>query len=146
MSYPNILKLIDADLDRLYQARQIITSPHFSPEPVTPPEQQSADEVSLPAEQAAEIPLAPAERVPTILKPRRTRVAGVRPRKTAQSDGALQQARALGGAVPALPVYVAATQLRQEQARRDAAPGFRPQDAPLTAEALAQRWLQSMSS
>jgi hypothetical protein len=61
-------------------------------------------------------------------------------------------ARALGGLVPAVPIFIPAAQICQERSHRDSKsekkkrPFGATDTAPLTAELLNRRWVQSKAS
>jgi hypothetical protein len=61
-------------------------------------------------------------------------------------------ARALGGPVPALPIFIPAEQISQERSQRnvapvsDGSPSRSTVAVPLTAELLARRWVQGLAS
>ncbi len=172
MSYPYILAILDAELDRLYQARELLAS---SPEPIIKLRKQKTQYAealpdtgpdrteSLPLEEVLMLAetLEPAvleERLCLPLleadesarrKPRARQTAthGTRESVTRKAGKASPQAAsALSGPVPARPVYVSAADMRrtQEQKEAEVAPvaGTGAGDMP-TAAMLTQRWLSS---
>ena len=140
MSYPEVISLIDEELRRLVAARDFLLAPHAGSENDDLPEfaDALADlSVSTNGDAGAAAQLAPP--VVKRLKPRERRAT--RTRREAPSV-----VTALSGAAPLQPVYVAATQVRSEQAVKDTAgkegaPG-KPAEI-LTPELLHQRWISN---
>lgn len=207
MRYTHILDLIDADLDRLQMARELLTTssafrgsgaPRFAGRIIIDeilnesslatnfksPERKSARRYSerdkLPiAAVVASLPvaldeLASAEHAPApskrgdagLQQPRAKQVAEVRHESiSARAERSTPKRRsmksklnvassttALGGAVPAGPVFIPVEKVRQEQATKEREQSRSlnssrsAEEVPFTAESLAQRWLGSRAS
>jgi hypothetical protein len=159
MRYARILALIDAEVDRLQRARQLLASTYTATTATVPKKTQrrtaptSVRPVTVDAGTSKEpsTPLQntdhPAPVLPKRLKPvtRRAKPVVVRPAAEAS-------AKALGGAVPVTPVFVPAEQIRQaqlqkqqEQATEQGAITPATSDS-LTAEVLKQKWLHPSAS
>ena len=161
MPYSSIIALIDEHLDRLRKARTLLTS-ELEPDAAVialpartarkaSPASAAASGQAVPEPPMPEVPAleeaAPAEaapvtvqRLPAARLPRGRRQAA---RKTGQAETLLS---ALGGTVPALPVYVSAQQVRDEKSiQPPLTAGTVMPDAP-TAEMLARRWLTHSAS
>jgi hypothetical protein len=158
MPYARILALIDAEVARLQRARQLLASTYApikkikkgaAPTSVTPrpaaPDVVEREMVAAPQKSPiAAATVAKTRRKRTRLSPRKERPAIV---KTAVVDS---EPKALGGVVPATPVFVSAEQIRQAQVQKqpdpeqsDLAPAATDS---LTAEMLKQKWLRSTAS
>ena len=156
MSYPYILAILDAELDRLYRARTLLTS---TTEPDSKPRKQKMQRVEVPAEVAidAAVPATPppvlaaepAQPVVTHVVSKGRPVRRYQRRSTPVAKVSSLPASALSGVVPAGPVYVSAAQVRVAQAQKEAADAAQTDAAnPAaseipTAAMLTQRWLSS---
>ncbi len=160
MPYARILALIDAEVARLQRARQLLASTYApvkktkkgaSPTSVTlrpsAPEVAERETVAPPQKNpVAAAAIAKTRRKRARLSPRRERPVVVKP------PAVDSEPKALGGVVPATPVFVSAEQIRQAQVQKHPAPALEQTDlAPaatdsLTAEMLKQKWLRSTAS
>jgi hypothetical protein len=171
MEYARILALIDAEVERLQKARQLIASSFFTPEkpgkrkslrpvpraavevtrvkdlpaapPVAPPVAPVAP-VAPPV--AAVAPEAPVET--TVVRRKRAVRVTRRAKSPVSKPATAGFERPLSGAVPAAPVFVSAQQMREIDAQKQAeqsAPAPASKES-LTPELLAQRWLRYSAS
>ena len=154
MPYTQILALIDAELDRLQRAHDLLSP---SPEPIKKLRQKQPVH-ALPV--TAEAPLTTPAAEPAILsapveavrKQRRLRRAA--PQLRAERKPSVRKPRAvplpsaLGRAVPAGPVYVPAEQVRMAQSLRNKPEqtGRSGAGETLTAEHLSMKWLQNSTA
>ncbi len=139
MSYPQVIALLDAQLERLRAARTLLIS--------DPPRARGRKKTLVdPLDIVAELELKPAAVKAAALpppEPRRIAARQKRERRVVPRTKRAQSISALNGTVPLAPVYVAAdkvrsaqTQTLQEQTRKE----------PLTAEMLSQKWFRSSTS
>ncbi len=139
MSYPKVLALLDAQLERLRAAREILSSGSES-------NQEAKDFTHLPeiltpsgkpnSEVGTNLPHAAVE--PTRVAPRQRRERRVVVRRRKQEDPG-----ALGSAVPNAPVYVSADKVQSGRTGRGSTPAVPKQEEQLSPELLARRWFQS---
>jgi hypothetical protein len=172
MEHARILALIDAEVERLQKARQLIASSFFTPEkprkrksprlvapaaveiarvkelPAAPP---VAPPVAPPAPPVASVtaPVAPVER--TVVRRRRAVNVTRRAKPPVSKPATAASERPLSGAVPAAPVFVSAQQMRDIDAQKQAQQAEQSLSGPaskesLTPELLAQRWLRYSAS
>lgn len=143
MHLQNLIALIDDELDRLQQARQILATLTVAPSPetfvmpATPPDTGSVAAAAIPSlPEIAPPPVTVASLKPSA--PRRSPVRASRPRTPAA-----ETPRALGRPANERPVFVSAELLsaRSAAALAKAAAEEKPTAKVLTAEALAQRWI-----
>ena len=136
MSYPKVIAILDAQLERLRAARAVLTA--------KPNGRRATDgvddlvEVTL---ESAGVSLPPAQ--PSPVEPRRIAARQKRERRsTPRKKHAGEETAALRGLVPAAPVYVSAAKVRSAQQEKEEqnAP---PAEPELTAEILSHRWLRS---
>ena len=172
MEYARILALIDAEVERLQKARQLIASSFFTPEKPGKrkslrPVPRAAVEVTrvkeLPAAPPVAPPVAPpAPPVASATAPvapvkttavRRKRAVNVtrRAKPPVSKPATAAFERPLSGAVPAAPVFVSAQQMREIDAQKQAQQAEQNLPGPaskesLTPELLAQRWLRYSAS
>jgi hypothetical protein len=168
MQYARILSLIDAELDRLHEARQLLASCFsFAPsspekaqkggrqkrvEKMTPLQvQQVVIEAASGAASGVVMPQKPSvEAGITLVK--RAKRAPVRRKPAVEKISVAPPEKALGGVIPERPVFVPAGQIHhvdaqrqqqrtQEQGNVDPAPAD-----SLTAELLKQKWFHGLSS
>ncbi len=141
MSYPKVLALLDAQLDRLRAAREILSSGTAS--------NGDAEELTHLPEIAAGIntqeneadgTLPDAVVQPTRVKPKQRRERRVVVRRAKQDA-----AGALGSAVPKAPVYVSAEKAQSVRPKNGAAQAPK-QEEQLSPELLARRWLQTSAN
>jgi hypothetical protein len=160
MQYARILALIDAELGRLQEARQLLaslrlvseTAPAASLLSVEPETatilQPSPPEIS----RKEEITSAPEKRIPEIevIRPKRTNRTPRKARTIFRKPTVVAVPTALGGMVSQAPVFVPAQAIRQALAQKQQAqvPESTPATTsdPLTTELLARRWLHSSTS
>lgn len=163
MRYARILALIDAELECLKKVRQLIAPSVVSPGiarrkalPLRAPIPATAESAKI---EVAKI-IAKIEETaapPQVLKLEAARPArswrAVRRKTPPVRKPAIEPvATALGGVVPAAPVFVSAEQIRQTQAQKQQAEtpdesAFNEKTAdPLTAEMLMQKWLHGSAS
>ena len=161
MPYSSIIALIDVHLDRLHKARTLLTST-LGPDAADPASPARAARKAAPAHVAPAVDALPldaaplpeaaeaavheepakvaVQRLPAARLPRGRRQTA---RKIGHADPTLS---ALGGTVPAAPVYVSAKQVRDERTTQPSLTAATIlQDAP-TVEMLARRWLTSSAS
>ncbi len=132
MSYPRVIELIDVELRRLFAAREFLLAPDDDHEG------SAEDGSSVVTGIHAMIDATVDELVPPVvnrLKPKERRAT--RTRREAPPE-----TTALSGTVPHRPVYVAATQVRGEQAQRAGNDGATVPET-LTAEMLHQKWFSN---
>lgn len=137
MSYPEVIQLIDVELRRLFATRDFLLAP-----PDADNGGRGRQSVSGVADIHAVIDAALDATADNPLPPVVKRVKAKERRATRIRKETPAEATALSGAVPHRPVYVAATQVRGEQAQRDGS------DKPvvpetLTAEMLHQKWFSN---
>lgn len=160
MPYARILALIDAEVARLQRARQLLASTYapikktkkgaapnsVMPRPAAPEVAKRETSASPQKSPAPTVAIVKIRRKRAKLSPRRERPAIVKPQAVDSEP------KALGGVVPATPVFVSAEQIRQAQVQKQPAPASEQTDlAPaatdsLTAEMLKQKWLRSTAS
>jgi hypothetical protein len=154
MQYVRILALIDAELDRLQEARQLLASLLLVPRDVqkrTPPARRPAASRVAKEEQSPALPQEPAVQT-EIARPKRVRRAPLREKPAVRKPAAAPLPSALGGSVPVAPVFVSAEVIRQAIAQKQQAQAIettRSNEAasdPLTSELLARKWLHSSTS
>jgi hypothetical protein len=159
MRYARILALIDAEVDRLQRARQLLASTYTASSPAPKKTQRrtapaSARPVTV-DEAISKEPSTPPQntvRPATPVLPKRLKPVTRRERTVVVKPAAEASAKALGGAVPVTPVFVSAEQVRQaqlqkqqEQATEQGAVSPATSDS-LTAEVLKQKWLHPSAS
>ena len=129
MSYPEVIQLIDVELRRLLAARDFL---------LAPPRDEDEDISEYSPSGVASIQATVDELVPPVVK----RLKPKERRATRTRREAPPETTALSGPVPHRPVYVAATQVRDQQAQRG---GDSAAAAPetLTAEMLHQKWFSN---
>lgn len=143
MSYPRVLALLDAQLQRLRTAREILTAGvgrNGDAEKLSQlPEMLAGLAASGSSADAAS---SDAAVLPTRVAPRQRRERRAAGRRQKQTDPG-----ALGSAVPHAPVYVSADKLRSARVEREAAQGppAKAEDQ-LSPELLARRWLQGSAN
>lgn len=157
MQFPHLLTLIDAELERLHEARSLLASLQHAPDPeaqmrflasaaVFEPEIEPAvaaeREPVTPAPRSAEEVRAMGQSVPR--RPPRTRAARPKPPAPAET-------RALGRPMQHGPIFVPAGRIQRAPGTAPKVTGARgagqalPEEMP-TAETLSRRWLQGPSS
>jgi hypothetical protein len=170
MQYARILSLIDAELDRLREARQLLAS-SFSfaselPEKARKggrqkraeqatsfPIQAVVTETASGAASGVVMPQKPGMDAAVTPTPIKRVKRAPRPRKPAvEKVSVAQPAKPLGGVIPERPVFVPAGQihhvdaLRQQQRTEDQASVDPAPADSLTAELLKQKWFHGLSS
>ena len=155
MQYTRILALIDAEVERLQKARQLLAS-SFSPIEKTR-KRKSPPSVLSAASEIARVQDSSAVLQGSAIAPAVMREKGARrtpqqkmPSVSKPTVAALETP--LGAVVPAAPVFVSAEQIRKTRAQRE--PMSRTGQSAfhsasndsLTAESLAKRWLHSSAS
>jgi hypothetical protein len=149
MDYTYILAFIEAELDRLQRARQLLVQTERSTKPsakrTAPPAALTASAKLAPAIPAAPAatPAAPAV---VVLRPKRARAARVAS-SARKSEAA--GASALSGGVPATPVFVSAENIRHAPAHPNETPGqdaVSSAPAALSPELLMQKWLHNSAN
>jgi hypothetical protein len=157
MQYARIFALIDAELDRLQKARQLLASLRLVPESAekkilsSPPAAAPAVAGSGPSETAdpQQISSVPQELVPekSAAPSRRTNRTPRREKPVARKLAVVPLPKALGGVVSETPVFVPAGEIRQALAQRvqpiESGPSSATASDPLTTELLARKWLHS---
>jgi len=156
MQYARILALIDAEVERLQKARQLLlsslttlrTAQKKRPQRLIRPvaSEVAKAQVSPPVPQVS---LA----APTVVrhKPAKKEPRGERPSVSKPAVAAVSE-NPLGGMVPTAPVFVSAQHIRETQAQRQpmqpAGQSHFPSsaDESVTAEQLSRRWLHSSTS
>jgi hypothetical protein len=169
MEYARILALIDAEVERLQKARQLIASSFFTPE--KPGKRQSLRPVPRAAVEVTrvkELPAAPQVAPPVVasvspaaapLAPPAAAVAPVAPVETTvvrrkRAVNVTRRAkppvskpatagfeRPLSGAVPAAPVFVSAQQMREIDAQKQAQQAEQNLPGPASKESLTPELL-----
>ena len=151
MQYARILALIDAEVERLQKARQLL-APSFSPiEKIR--NRKSPPSVHSLASEIAKIQDSPAVLqgstiAPAVMREKRSRRAQQQKTPSVSKPVAALKTP-LGAVVPAAPVFVSAEQIRKTRAQRQpmiqtGQSGFHSAyNDSLTAESLAKRWLHS---
>ena len=130
MSYPEVIQLIDVELRRLLAAREFLLAPAEGED-----EEAASDSPSGVADIQAMVD----EVVPPVVK----RLKPKERRATRTRREAPPETTALSGPVPHRPVYVAATQVRDQQAQRGGGDGAGAAPETLTAEMLHQKWFSN---
>jgi hypothetical protein len=148
VEYAYIVELIDAELARLREARQILLSLRLIQEEVSEttalPEPAAAAPILLP-EAVPGVKIRKIEtRTPARLRPARRQMGSV-----IKKSGTTSAPSALRGVVSQAPVFVPAEEIRQALAQKQQAieppsPGPSISD-PITTEELARKWLHSAS-
>ena len=140
MSYPNILSLLDAQLDRLRTARSILTSgTDGASETINAGELAGAVE-GLDAGKARLSSFAPVLVEPVRIAPRQRRE-----RRVVQRGKRQEEQSALQNAAPQTPVYVSADKVRSAHSqKREAETASAQKNEALSPELLARRWLQTL--
>lgn len=132
MSYPEVITLIDQELRRLFAARDFL---------LTPAEGSDAEDLPEVAEALAGLP-ENGEETASVAPPVVKRLKPKERRATRTRKEAPSASTALSGAAPSQPVYVAATQVRSEQAAaRESSKAAAAET--LTPELLHQRWFSN---
>lgn len=155
MQYARILALIDAEVERLQKARQLLAS-SFSPIEETR-NKKSPPSVHFAASEMAKVHDSPAVLqgstiAPPVMREKRARRARQQKTPSVSKPAVAAWKTPLGAVVPAAPVFVSAEQIRKTRAQRQ--PMIRTgqgafhsaSNEPLTAESLAKRWLHSSAS
>ncbi len=136
MSYPEVIALIDTELDRLHSVRALL----FSPDEFHTSRKGKADLLQA-LEQETDTPVA--EVVARVIpEPRLIAPKQRRERRTAPSRG--REATALSRPTASGPVYVSAAAVRSKEASRETE-SIKPQES-LTPEMLSRRWFHSAGS
>jgi hypothetical protein len=155
MRYARILALIDAEVERLQKARQLL-APSFSPIEKTR-NRKSRPSVHSAASKIAKVQDYPAVLqgstiAPAVMRAKRARRAPQQKTPSVSKPAVAALKTPLGAVVPAAPVFVSAEQIRKTRAQRQ--PMIRTgqsafhsaSNESLTAESLAKRWLHSSAS
>ncbi len=136
MSYPRVIALLDAQLERLRAARSILSSNQEEIRKADGAADAVASETNN-AEPAGAAEKAVPEARRIAPKQRRERRVMARRRKAPEES-------ALGKAVPHAPVYVSADALKSARAEKDNTSNPLAQKADtLTPEMLSRKWLSS---
>ena len=136
MSYPRVIALLDAQLERLRTARGILTS--------SPEETHKADEAVAQVQVEESAGLAAQEK--PVPEPRRVAPKQRRERRVVARRKKVPEESALGKAIPPAPVYVSAVALKSARAEKDgAAEALAQKGEALTPEMLSRRWLSPNS-
>jgi hypothetical protein len=162
MQYSRILSLIDAELARLLEARQILASLRLvadkiqtSPSSPGRPETSGDATLSKPDTLEIAVPVSPSPEPvlkANVTRPKRTAGAPRRTRRVAPKPVIAPIPTALGGIVSQSPVFVPAEEIRQALAQRvqarttEISPSDSAASDPLTTELLARKWLHSSTS
>jgi hypothetical protein len=155
MQYARILALIDAEVERLQKARQLLAS-SFSPIEKTQ-NRKSPPSVHSAASEIAEVQDSPAVLqgstiAPPVWREKRARRALLQKTPSVSKPAVAALKTPLGAVVPAAPVFVSAEQIRKTRALRQ--PMIRTgqgafhsaSNESLTVESLAKRWLHGSAS
>ncbi len=155
MQYAQILALIDAEVERLQKARQLLAS-SLSPIEKTrkrksPPSVHSAASEIAKVQDSSAV-LQGSAIAPAVMREKRARRAPQQKTPTVSKPAVAALETPLGAIVPAAPVFVSAEQIRKTRAQRE--PMIRTgqsafhsaSNESLTAESLAKRWLHSSAS
>ena len=138
MSYPLVIALLDAQLERLRTVRDLLTS--------DPPQTRGRKKDLVdPLEVVAQLELKPLA-APVAPEPTRIAARQRRERRTAPRKNRAESGSALNGTVPLAPVYVSADKVRSAQAQKDEAREEQTKREPLTAEMLSQKWFHSSAT
>ena len=155
MQYTRILALIDAEVERLQKARQLLAS-SFSPIEKTRKRKSPPSVLSVASEiakvQDSSAVLQGSAIAPAVMREKRARRAPLQKRPSVSKPTVAALETPLGAVVPAAPVFVSAEQIRKTRAQRE--PMIRTGQSAfhsasndsLTAESLAKRWLHSSAS
>jgi hypothetical protein len=155
MQYARILALIDAEVERLQKARQLLAS-SFSPIEKTRKRKSPPSVLSAPSQiakvQDSSAVLQGSAIAPAVMREKRARRAPQQKRPSVRKPTVAALETPLGAVVPAAPVFVSAEQIRKTRAQRE--PMIRTGQSAfnsasndsLTAESLAKRWLHSSAS
>jgi hypothetical protein len=155
MQYARILALIDAEVERLQKARQLLAS-SFSPIEKTRKRKSPPSVLSAASEiarvQDSSAVLQGSAIAPAVMREKRARRAPQQKRPSVSKPTVAALETPLGAVVPAAPVFVSAEQIRKTRAQRE--PMIRTGQSAfhsasndsLTAESLAKRWLHSSAS
>jgi hypothetical protein len=155
MQYTRILALIDAEVERLQKARQLL-APSFSPIEKTrnrrspPSDHSGASEIAKVQDPPAV--LQGSTIAPTVMRAKRARRAPQQKTPSVSKPAVAALKTPLGAVVPAAPVFVSAEQIRKTRAQRQ--PMIRTgqsafhsaSNESLTVESLAKRWLHGSTS
>ncbi len=133
MSYPEVIALIDAELERLHSARALL----FSPDEARTPQKGKADLLEA-LEQKPDTSVAEIV-AQTMPEPRKIAPRQRRERRIAR--GRSKEATALSNSVSSGPVYVSAAAVRSKDAVKEGAAA--PPQETLTPEMLTRRWLNA---
>ena len=154
MQYLKILALIDAEVERLQNVRQLLAS-SFSLVKKTR-KRKSPLSVQSAASEIAKIQDSPADlqgsaSAPALVREKRARIAPRHKMPSLRKPAAALEIP-LGAVIPATPVFVSAEQIRKTRSQRQPmiqtgqSTLHSASNDSLTAESLAKRWLHSSAS
>jgi hypothetical protein len=152
MQYARILALIDAEVDRLQKARQLLAA-SFSPIKKTrkrksPPSVHSAASGIAKVQDPSAVPQRSAIAL-AVMREKRARREPQQKTPSASKPAVAALGTPLGAVAPAAPVFVSAEQIRKTRAQRQlmiqtGQSAFHSASSDsFTAESLAKRWLHS---
>lgn len=155
MQYSRILALIDAEVERLQKASQLLVS-SFSPIKKTR-KRKSPLCVQSAASEIAKVQDSPAvlqgsASAPALVREKRARAAQQQKTPSVGKPAVAALETPLGAVVPAAPVFVSAEQIRKTSAERQQmiqtgqSAFHSASNDSLTAESLAKRWLHNSAS
>jgi hypothetical protein len=155
MQYLRILDLIDAEVERLQKARQLLAS-SFSPLKKTR-KRKSPLSVQSAASKIAKVQDSPAVLqgsaiAPALVREKRAGTAQQQKTPSVSKPAVAALKTPLGAVVPAAPVFVSAEQIRRTRAQRQPmihigqSAFHSASNDSLTAESLAKRWLHNSVS
>jgi hypothetical protein len=155
MQYARILALIDAEVERLQKARQLL-APSFSSieksrNSKSPPSVHSAASEITKVQDSPAV-LQGSTIAPAVMREKRARRATQQKTPSISKPAVAALKTPLGAVVPAAPVFVSAEQIRKTRAQRQ--PLIRngqsafhsASNESLTVESLAKRWLHGSAS
>ena len=155
MQYLRILALIDAEMERLEKARQLLAS---SSSPLKKKRKRKSPlSVQSAASEIAKIKNSPAVLqgsaiAPAVVREKRARRSPHQKRPSASKPTVAPLETPLAAVVPATPVFVSAEQIRKTRAQRQPmiqsgqSAFHSASNDSLTAESLAKRWLHNSVS
>ena len=152
MQYVQILALIDAEVERLQKARQLLASSFFPNKKTrkrkAPPSVHSAASGIAKVQDSPAV-LQGSAIAPTLMREKRASRAPQQKTPSASKPAVAALGTPLGAVVPAAPVFVSAEQIRKTRAQlqpmiQTGQSAFQSaSNDSLTAELLAKRWLHS---